>query len=94
MGYKYRQGSTPDHVDSGGSNAKYAHVGLPTDSTRKVAPVDTTQLKNRIINTELKFTGGQDRPGTASTMKGLEAKQDTLNLARAGKIPATAGKGK
>lgn len=43
MSYNYRQGGTPDHVDSSQSNSKYPHVGIPipaqkTDATKVAMP--------------------------------------------------------
>jgi hypothetical protein len=45
MGYKYRQGSTPDHVDSSMSNPTKPNVGLPmsSDSTKKYNPDDAVK---------------------------------------------------
>lgn len=73
MSYNYRQGGTPDHVDSSQSNAKYPHVGVPiaaSDTTPK-APVDTVRLK-KDISKDLEASNTLSNAGTSpSTLNSM-----------------------
>lgn len=90
MGYKYRNGSTPDHVISSGPGPDYPHVGQDTTKKKKV-PVDTNQIKSN-ISKDYDMARLAQIDGNKKVMNkvldNLSASQDTLKLARKGKIPA------
>lgn len=105
MGYKYQKGSTPDHVNSEDSvDDPTKHiVPIGSDSTKKIAPVDTVALKKNITSdnkkadyyTTLEVTTPRsdsrhdvyDSKVNAAEQSS-KARSDTLSQARKGKIPA------
>lgn len=67
MGYKYRKGQTPDHVDSSGSNPTNPHLGAVSDSTKKKL------TSNQLSDSLYKYEGEARRKASKGDVKGTEA---------------------
>lgn len=102
MGYKYRNDDTPDHVDDISTSTAIDQHGLGDDPKKPGVPVDTVMLKKNIVkdektrdNNTIQVSdpyGNDDNSITNSkakaAIKSIQARNDTLTQARAGKIPA------
>lgn len=60
MSYNYRQGGTPDHVDSSQSNAKYPHVGIPVAAADATSVSKSGRPGNNIVSDAAQLSKATD----------------------------------